>query len=152
MPCARQGAMYGPVAQHPSRLQGSMGLSRNCPSICGDCERGLDPFEPMIARASPSAIELRQFHPGPLRRATTNANLSYSIVEVRGPSWTDRASFCEDIPTALQCALAVTGFDLVCADERARESIFDSNASISPRGRGAVGRSADIFFSAVGGC
>ncbi len=52
----------------------------------------------------------------------------------------------------LSNALSVNGFDLVCADERARESIFDSNASISSRGRCAVGRSAGIFFSAVGGC
>ena len=50
------GTMHGPVAQH--RFLGSMGdgvqwgPSRNCPQICGDCERGLDPAGVILPEAS----------------------------------------------------------------------------------------------------
>ena len=48
--------MHGPVAQH--RFLGSMGDGaiwgprRNCPQICGDCERGLDPAGAILPEAS----------------------------------------------------------------------------------------------------
>jgi hypothetical protein len=52
--------MHGPVEQH--RFLGSMGdgvqwgPSRNCPQICGDCERGLDPAGVLLPEASSTPI------------------------------------------------------------------------------------------------
>ena len=50
------GTMHGPVEQHrflsPMGDGVKWGPSRNCPQICGDCERGLDPAGVILPEAS----------------------------------------------------------------------------------------------------
>ena len=54
------GTMHGPVEQHrflsPMGDGVKWGPSRNCPQICGDCERGLDPAGVILPEASSTPI------------------------------------------------------------------------------------------------
>ncbi len=52
--------MHGPVEQHrflsPMGDGAIWGPRRNCPQICGDCERGLDPAGAILPEASSTPI------------------------------------------------------------------------------------------------